>query len=481
MDPEVLGLPAQAMSVPARPVRLHDRMSDTALVHALRAGDEQALAALWGRHAPALRRYAAHILRAQPAIVDDVVQESLLRAHRALLRDDRHIDVRPYLFRIVRNSCLDELARVRTDSVPLHLLHAADEPTGRGGSPEARLEESDRLRATLADLAALPAMQRHALVRRELDGLTHEQVAAELRISTTASRSLVHRARASLNRADVARETRCEDVRYALLRAHDDRRRAPVDALRHVAVCATCRAFRSGLKGGRRALTALVPAPVLGGLLGGTLLATKPLATKAVTVGGAALVAAGGAYELRQHVVREGEPSPIALSGVALPGGRLAQGARVPERTALVTAHARATATSATLSCPAGMRVAGLVPVPGSRTSLGFAPGTVVGASARARVVFAADRAGATVDLAILCRVPDRRGSVRAASANARGGRPVVHLCRRRSALRVRPAGPLSGTTTAGEPLAVVGGRTGWLRVRTDAGRRGWIRTSAAC
>jgi RNA polymerase sigma factor (sigma-70 family) len=462
-------------------MRPHDRMSDTALVHALRAGDDQAFAVLCARHVPALRRYAASILRAQPAIVEDVVQESLLRAHRALRRDDRHIEVKPYMYRTVRNTCLDELARVRTDSVPLHLLHAADEPASRERTPEARVEADDRLRATLADLAALPEMQRHALVRRELDGLTHEQVAAELNITPTASRSLVHRARESLTRADVARATRCEDVRFALLRAHDDRRRAPVDALRHVALCPSCRAFRTNLKRGRRALALLVPAPVLGAVLGGTLLASKPVATKAVAVGGAALVAAGGAYELGQRVFRAGDPAPIALTGVALPGGRLAKGAPVPPRTALVTARARAGATSATLACPPPMRVAGLVPVPGTHRSLGFAPGTVVGASGRARVVFAGAAAGAPVDVAVLCRLADRHGSVRATSANARGGRPVVHLCRRRAALRTGRGGAISGTVTASEPLAVIGGRAGWLRVRTDAGRRGWIATSVAC
>jgi DNA-directed RNA polymerase specialized sigma24 family protein len=52
-----------------------DRMSDTELLAALRQGDADALAALCGRHEPALRRYAAQILRARPAIVDDVVQE----------------------------------------------------------------------------------------------------------------------------------------------------------------------------------------------------------------------------------------------------------------------------------------------------------------------------------------------------------------------------------------------------------------------
>jgi hypothetical protein len=126
------------------------------------------------------------------------------------------------------------------------------------------------------------------------------------------------------------------------------------------------------------------------------------------------------------------------------------------------------------------MRVAGLVPAPGLTRSHGFDAGTVVGASSAARIVFAAGGPKEAVSIAIFCRVPDARGSVRAAPAAPRGGL-VVHACRRRAALSASRAGHLSGTVTAREPLAVLAGSHGWLRVRTDAGRRGWIRASVAC
>ena len=229
------------------PRRLPVRMTDTELLAALRAGDPSAFPELCARHEPALRRFARSILRARPAVVDDVVQESLLRAHRALRRDDRHIEVRPYLFRLVRNCCLDEISRSRTDSVALHLLHPGEEPASTD-SVHSLLERRDRLTTTLADVADLPESQRHALLRREIDGLTHEQVAAELGVSPGASRSLVLRARETLTRAAAARGADCEDVRADLLRAHDARRRASVSALRHVASCSQCRAFRTALK-----------------------------------------------------------------------------------------------------------------------------------------------------------------------------------------------------------------------------------------
>ena len=68
------------------------------------------------RHHAALERFARKILGRGSERAEDVVQEAMLRASRALLRDDRHIELKPWLFRLTRNCALDELARVRTDT-----------------------------------------------------------------------------------------------------------------------------------------------------------------------------------------------------------------------------------------------------------------------------------------------------------------------------------------------------------------------------
>lgn len=474
------------------PRRLAVRMTDTELLVALRAGDPAAFPELCARHEPALRRFARSILRARPAVVDDVVQESLLRAHRALRRDDRHIEVRPYLFRLVRNCCLDEIARSRTDSVALHLLHPGDEPASTD-SAHSLFERRDRLTTTLADVADLPESQRHALLRREIDGLTHEQVAAELGVSPGASRSLVLRARETLTRAAAARGADCEDVRADLLRAHDARRRASVSALRHVASCSRCRAFRAALKHDRRSLRVLAPPALLLGsaLFGGKAIglvtgASKPAGVKAAAVLTAAALAAGGAYELNTQVFGPGDAAPISAVGVALPGGQLRAGQPLPAHTALVTTHVRLPRSGpvapATLACPPGMRVAGLVPEAANGRSHGFDATTIIGASSIAGVQFASTGpdAGKTVEVAILCRQPDPTGSVRAAPAT-RSGAPLVHACRRRAALSRSVHGAVLGTVTSRQPLAVLGSRHGWLRVQTDAGRTGWVRVHATC
>ena len=83
--------------------------TDADLVRRLRAGDATAWDAIDRRHRPALERFARRMLR-DVALdqVEDVVQEALWRAHRALHRDTRVLELRPWLYRLTRNCCLDE-------------------------------------------------------------------------------------------------------------------------------------------------------------------------------------------------------------------------------------------------------------------------------------------------------------------------------------------------------------------------------------
>lgn len=472
------------MSAEPLVLRGYDRRSDTELLGQFRTGDERAFAELCDRHTAELRRYARRVLRAHHELAEDVVQEALMRAHRALRRDERHLHVRGYLFRIVRNCCLDELARLRTDSVALHLLRPGEEPAALSGPHEATVQRDATLTA-LADVAGLPASQRHALVRRELDGLSHEELARELGVSVKATKNLVHRARANLARTAEARDARCDDVRHELLVAHDRRRRPPMRALRHAALCKDCRTFRAALKASRQTLSVLVPAPIGLGLLALIAGTSKATATKATAGIAAAALAAGGAYELRTQVFRAGSATPLAVESVSVPGGLLSRGAAIPRGTAVVTGtlevSPQAAPVAIELTCPEGMRVAGLVPSGGDGLAHGFDPATVTGVSRTARVLIAADdlKAPRNVTVATLCRAPDANGSVRADIAKT--GEPIVHACPRRAMLLAGPGGKASGTVTSGQPLAVLQGTEHWLRVRTDADRTGWISAGVIC
>ena len=64
--------------------------------------------------------------------------------------------------------------------------------------PEQAQERRAGVRELLEDIATLPEVQRHALLRRELDGQSHEEIASELGLTEGSTKSLVFRARANL-------------------------------------------------------------------------------------------------------------------------------------------------------------------------------------------------------------------------------------------------------------------------------------------
>ena len=239
----------------------------------------------------------------------------MLRASRALLRDEREIDLKPWLFRLTRNCALDELSRVKTDSVALddedsHIFLAAP----ASSEPERAHERRAGVRELLEDIATLPEVQRHALLRRELDGQSHEEIARELGLSEGSTKSLVFRARANLLREREARTEDCAEVRMQLIEAADAHRRAKPQTLRHVAKCPACREFRRELKASNRAIAILDPGVLLIGLGagGGALkwLTGKGAAVKA-TAAATAGVAVVGVAVIGTQVFGPGDPSPV--------------------------------------------------------------------------------------------------------------------------------------------------------------------------
>jgi RNA polymerase sigma factor (sigma-70 family) len=184
------------MPVLDKPMRLRD---DAALVAAFRDGRDEAFTAMHDRHRPSLERYARRMLAASgDAAVEDVVQDVFVRAHRALRADGRAMALRPWLYRIAHNRCLDELRSDRPTS------ELDERLPGGGDDPHALAAQRERLRDVVADVRALPATQRSALVIRELGGLSYEEMADALDTTVPAVKSLLVRARMKL--ADAATE-----------------------------------------------------------------------------------------------------------------------------------------------------------------------------------------------------------------------------------------------------------------------------------
>ncbi len=163
---------------------------DGRLVRLVGEGHEAAFEEIVRRYRRPLGRFAASIVGAGRA--EDVTQDSFSKALRALRRTESEIELRPWLYRIVRNTALNDLRDRPADAEEL--------PEALSGGPSAATEAERReeLADLVARLRALPETQREAMVMRELGGHSHEEIGAELGLSGGGARQAIHRARTAL-------------------------------------------------------------------------------------------------------------------------------------------------------------------------------------------------------------------------------------------------------------------------------------------
>ncbi len=168
--------------------------SDERLVKLLREGHGQAFEEIVRRYRGPLVGFATAIVNHDRA--EDVVQTALEKAHGALLADDREINLRPWLFTIVRNGSLNLIrSEPLTDELDPLLSATA------GSGPEQVAERNEEMDRLFTAICALPTAQREALVRRELEGVGHGEIASQLGTTATAVRGLIFRARTQLRNA----------------------------------------------------------------------------------------------------------------------------------------------------------------------------------------------------------------------------------------------------------------------------------------
>lgn len=192
MQPRLLSEPLRLAGAPI--LRLQ---SDERLVRLVRAGSHPAFAELVHRYRPALVCYTGRLVGADRA--EDVVQQGLANAHTALMADERPIDVKPWLYRIVHNAALNVLRGAR-DVLTL------DDHESELALPgvDAQVEQRERFRSVISAVQALPTAQRDALLLRELEGRSHEEIAAALGVTAGAARQHLMRARATMRAAVTA-------------------------------------------------------------------------------------------------------------------------------------------------------------------------------------------------------------------------------------------------------------------------------------
>src|SRR5215218_6176134 len=266
------------LSISAPLLRLR---SDDQLLALFRAGSDEAFNTLHERYKQRLFAYVRQMLASQSRQdAEDVLQDVFVRAFGALRADDRQVNVRAWLYRVAHNRCIDHLRR--PIPAPADVFEMSRTPLHDPLEDAQRREDLQRL---VADVARLPEQQRSALLMREMEGLSYQDLAEALDVTVPAVKSLLVRARIGLVEAAEARETDCREIRRDLLAAYDRGVKAPGRARRHMRECSGCSEYRTALRGVRRSFGALAPTAGVGPLA---------LLAQAIGIGGAGGGAAVG-------------------------------------------------------------------------------------------------------------------------------------------------------------------------------------------
>ena len=174
--------------------------SQRLLLAAAQAGDENAFGQLIEPYRHALDVHCYRMLgSAQDA--EDLAQETLLRAWKAISRFEPRAQLQTWLYRIATNACLDELERRHRRPQPLDPFpeEPSDATAAPTYDPEARyaIREGMEL-ALLRAIQQLPGRQRAVLIFRDVLGWTSPEVAELLESSVAAVNSALQRARATI-------------------------------------------------------------------------------------------------------------------------------------------------------------------------------------------------------------------------------------------------------------------------------------------
>ncbi len=181
---------------------------DTLLVQRAVAGDQRAFELLVVKYQRRIQRLIARMVR-DVDLVEDIAQETFIRAYRALHQFRGDAQFYTWLYRIAVNTAKKSLLELKRDpTVSEAALRGSqdDDETSLPGlelisaeTPETVLAAKDVANAVNAALDALPEELRQALTLRELDGLSYEEIAELMNCPIGTVRSRIFRARESIS------------------------------------------------------------------------------------------------------------------------------------------------------------------------------------------------------------------------------------------------------------------------------------------
>lgn len=172
--------------------------ADAILVHRVLADDPGAFDALMAAHMERVRAIAGSVIH-DPAGIDDVVQETFIRAYRRLgqLADARSFPA--WVARIARNEAISWYRRhKRRAAVALDRLAELGDPHDADRDEAERAAEAERLARFQAALARLRPAYREILALKYEAGLSYEAIAETLDTSVGNVEKKLYRARQRL-------------------------------------------------------------------------------------------------------------------------------------------------------------------------------------------------------------------------------------------------------------------------------------------
>lgn len=169
---------------------------DRVLVTAFQAGDDQAFDEIFKRYHHRVGAACSRMLHS-PQDVEEATQETFLKAYQALGRFNGNFYLGAWLSRIATNVCVDHL-RSKSRSNLVALPEDQDDISVEPGPEDLVVGQHPRLERAIQEIQPLHA---RALALRAVEGMSHQEIAARLRMSPSQVKALLHRARGSLRRA----------------------------------------------------------------------------------------------------------------------------------------------------------------------------------------------------------------------------------------------------------------------------------------
>ncbi|MCM8594444.1 RNA polymerase sigma factor RpoE [Accumulibacter sp.] len=180
---------------------MSERETDQLLVERAQAGDQQAFAVLVSKYQRKVSRLLSRFVR-DPAEVEDVAQEAFIKAYRALPAFRGESAFYTWLYRITVNTAKNYLV-AQGRRAPTSTDFDAEEAEGfedathlRDINTPERLLHSRQVGETInAAMDSLPEELRQAIVLREIEGLSYEEIAETMNCPVGTVRSRIFRAR----------------------------------------------------------------------------------------------------------------------------------------------------------------------------------------------------------------------------------------------------------------------------------------------